>query len=178
MKILIAVSVIVALLMFSKVRVVSDAVLNNFNLELKLKIKILSLFRINLNLPGKAKKQKNEKNEKNEKKVTLNDIKGKKSGVFKAVSLICGILKKSVKIDYLETDVTVALEDPMNTGLAYAAVMASANVFYKSVRIKQPFLDVRYDFESGEGLKIKHKSEIYIRPISVLTALVQFKIQS
>lgn len=175
MKILIAVSVIVALLMFSKVRVVSDAVLNNFNLELKLKIKILSLFRINLNLPGKAKKQKNKKNEK---KVTLNDIKGKKTGVFKVVSLICGILKKSVKIDYLETDVTVALEDPMNTGLAYAAVMASANVFYKSVRIKQPFLDVRYDFESGEGLTIKHKSEIYIRPISVLTALVQFKIQS
>ncbi len=166
---------VLVLLLFSKVWIVSDIVLNNFNAEVKFKIKILTIPIINYNSEKKPKEKKKKKEKKTEKKVTLKDINDKKGSVLKAIPVLCGLIRSALKISYFETDITVALSDPMNTGLAYSAVMAAANIFYKSFEMKKRFLDVRYDFDSEAGLVIKHKSKIYIRPISILKAYVKLK---
>ena len=142
---------------------------------MKLKIKILTIPIINYNSEKKPKEKKKRKEKKTEKKVTLKDINDKKGSVLKAIPVLCGLIRSALKISYFETDITVALSDPMNTGLAYSAVMAAANIFYKSFEMKKRFLDVRYDFDSEAGLVIKHKSRIYIRPISILKAYVKLK---
>lgn len=176
--ILISLAVIVAVaaaFLFSKVWVISDVVLNNFNAETKLKIKILTFFAINYNSDKKPKEKKKKEKKKSEKKVTFKDINEKKESIFKAIPILCDLIRSAVKINYFETDITVALADPMDTGLAYAAVMSAANIFYKSVKMKKCFLDVKYDFESEAGLMLKHKSKIYIRPISILKAYFKYK---
>lgn len=172
--ILIFAAVLVAVIVFpvfSKVWIESDAVLENFNAEIKLKIKILTFFTIKYDSTDKKRKKKEKKSEK---KIGLKDLKGKKIRISKMMSLVSGILKNAVRIKYFETDVNIALDDPMNTGLVYSAVMASANIFYKSIYIEEPYLDVKYDFDSETGIILKHKSKIYIRPINILKEYVKY----
>ncbi len=172
--ILIFAAVIVAvimLLLFSKVWIESDVILNNFNVEMKLKIKILAFFAIKYDSTDKKIKKKEKKTEK---KISLKDLKGKKTRISKIISLAKGILKNAVRISRFETDITIALDDPMNTGLVYSAVMVSANIFYKSIRAEKPYLDVKYDFDSETGIILKHKSRIYIRPINILKAYAKY----
>lgn len=165
--------IVVSIMLLSKVWVVCDAVLNNFDVSIKIKVRILMFFTIKYDSSIKKEKKKIEKKE-SKKKVTFKDIKEKKVDIFKMISLLCDIAKNSLKIDYFENNVTVALDDPMDTGLAYAAVMSAANIFYKTVDMKECYFDAEYDFESEEGLIIKHKSRVYIRPISVLKAYIKF----
>lgn len=175
MKIIIIVSavvvIVVLLILFSAVRISCDAVLNNFNAEINLKIKFLTFFEINYN-PYGNKKKKGKKN--SEKKITFKDLKKKKGSIFKAISFLCDILKNTVKIDYFETDITIALEDPMSTGLVYSAVVSSSNIFYKTLNMRECYLDIRHDFDSGSGIIIKHKSNISIRPIKILAAYFKY----
>lgn len=162
---------VIAFLLFSKVWIESEAVLNNFNAEINLKIKILKFFALKYNSTDKKRKKKEKKSAK---KVGLKDLKGKKIRISKMMSLVSGILKNAVRIKCFETDVNIALDDPMNTGLVYSAVMASANIFYKSIRIEEPYLDVEYDFDSETGIILKHKCKIYIRPINILKEYVKY----
>lgn len=158
---------VILAVLFVKLRIETEIAVENFKFRLKLKIKVFRFFGIKFESGGKAKK-KTEK-----KKMTFSDIKDIAKRVKIAVPIVAKSVKKSLKIDYFETDIKLSLADPMNTGLSFAAVSSAANIFYKSIKMKKQFLDITPDFEKNEGFILKNICKMSIRPVSILTLLVK-----
>lgn len=165
--------VVLAVILWQKVRISYELNLENFKITFKVKITAYgkTLF------DSENKKPKEEtvetQTEKPQKrKMSLSDIIAIKNAAKAIVPAVFKLVRKSIGIDNLETDVRVALSDPMDNGVAYGIVCGVLNNLYALVMRKQPqkeyFLDIEHDFKSGEGLIIENKGTLYVRPGKVL----------
>ena len=158
---------IIAAVLFCKLRIETETKVENFKFRWKLRIKLFRVFGIKFETGGKTKKKEKKK------KMTYDDVKDMAKRIKIAVPIIGSMVKRSLKIDYFETDISLSLSDPMNTGLSYAAISAAANIFYKSIKMKKQFLDITPDFEKSEGLIIKNICKMSIRPVSLLVLVLR-----
>ncbi len=162
---------IVIVVLWQKVKISYELKLENFKITFKSKIMVFgkTLF------DSANKKEKTEETNtetKEKRKMTLSDITTVKDAAKPVVSVVFKLVKCSVGIDSFETDVRVALLDPMDNGVAYGIICGVINNLYVGIMRTHPqkeyFLDITHDFKSGEGLILENKGTIYVRPGKVL----------
>ncbi len=162
-----------AIILWQKVKISYELKLENFKITFKSKITVFgkTLF------DSANKKEKPEQTEtkaetKQKRKVNLSDIATVKNAVKPLISVLFKLVKGTLGIDSFETDVRVALSDPMDNGVAYGLICGMFNNLYAGIMRSHPkkeyFLDITHDFKSGEGLILENKGTIYVRPAKVL----------
>ncbi len=168
---IIAVLLLILLILCIKVTVEIYIKTDNFKTEKNIKIKIFGLFEIKL--PKLKKKQKAEVTAKQKKKMTFADLKEKSDKITEIAKKALDAAEKIIVIEKIDTKITLALEDPMANGLAFAAVSTVVgNVFaILSQRFKTKTLspDIKTDFESEDGVKTETKIILSARLIRLIT---------
>lgn len=161
-----------AILLWQKVKIRYELKLENFKITFKSKITVFgkTLFDSANKKEKPAAETQTEIKEK--RKMNLSDITAVKDSVKPIVSVLFKLVKGTIGIDSFETDVRVALSDPMDNGVAYGIVCGVFNNLYAGIMRNHPkkeyFLDITHDFKSGEGLILENKGTIYVRPAKVL----------
>ena len=164
---------VVTVALWQKIRISYELKLENFKITFKSKITVFgkTLF------DSENKKEKTAQTEtktetKQKRKMNLSDILAVKDSAKPVISVLFKLVKGTIGIDSFETDVRVALSDPMDNGVAYGIVCGVLNNLYAGIMRKHPkkeyFLDIAHDFKSGEGLILENKGTIYVRPARVL----------
>ncbi len=163
----------VAVVLWQKVQISYELKLENFKITFKSKITVFG--KVLFDSANKKKKQSAEEKaaEKPQKrKMNLSDITTVKDAIKAVLPVIFKLVKGSIGIDSFETDVRVALSDPMDNGVAYGIVCGVLNNLYAGIMRNHPkkeyFLDIVHDFKSGEGLILENKGTLYVRPGKVL----------
>ena len=156
-------------ILWQKVRISYELKLENFKITFKSKIMVFgkTLFDSADKKPKETPlKTQTEKPEK--RKMTLADITTLKDAAGPVVKTGFKLVKNGVGLERFETDVRVALSDPMDNGVAYGIVCGLFNNLYAGIMRRHPkkeyFLDIAHDFKSGEGLILENKGTLYVRP--------------
>ncbi|MBR3576414.1 MAG: hypothetical protein IKL42_03310 [Clostridia bacterium] len=164
---------VVALVLWQKVRISYELKLENFKITFTSKITVFgkTLFdSANKKPKGKAEKtvEESQTEKPQKRKVTLADITTFKDAADPVVKTVFKLVKNGIGLDSFETDVRVALSDPMDNGIAYGIVCGVINNIYAVIMKRHPrkeyFLDIAHDFKSGEGLILENKGTLYVRP--------------
>lgn len=160
---------VVALVLWQKVRISYELKLENFKITFTSKITVFgkTLFDSANKKPKEtAEEPQTEKPQK--RKMTLADITTFKDAAGPVVKTVFKLVKNGIGFDSFETDVRVALSDPMDNGIAYGIVCGVLNNIYAVIMKRHPrkeyFLDIAHDFKSGEGLILENKGTLYVRP--------------
>lgn len=162
-----------AIILWQKVQISYELKLENFKITVKSKITVFR--KVLFDSDNKKKKQPAaeipaEKPQK--RKMKLSDITTIKDAAKAVIPVVFKLVKGSIGIDSFETDVRVALSDPMDNGVAYGMVCGVLNNLYAGIMRNHPkkeyFLDIAHDFKSGEGLILENKGTLYVRPGKVL----------
>lgn len=161
------------LVLWQKFKISYELTAENFNISVKADISWCGKKVLDKEKKEKKKKPDNEINSPKKKaKIKLSDITVIKDAVLAALPAVFKILKKSVGLDEFETDIRLALSDPMENGIAYGAVCGAANILYAGIMKIYPgkkyFLDIEHDFKSGEGVILSNKGKLYVRLCKVL----------
>lgn len=178
MKIFFLIAAIIILLLLWSIKIVYEIKLNNFEFSASVKLKIpfdKELFN------SKKKKVEPTKAEKQKRKIDFETLKSLKTPVSEAFSEVCKLLGKRCKIVRIDTSAMVALEDPMENGIAYGIISGALNavsgILLNKCRAKKVTLDVQNDFNSGEGLIFESKGILKINPmITAVSVLFNFKL--
>ncbi|MBQ9097652.1 MAG: hypothetical protein IJY55_04580 [Clostridia bacterium] len=163
----------VTVVLWQKVRISYELKLENFKITFKSKITVFgkTLFDSENKKPKEAAVETPAEKPKN-RKMNLSDITMVKDEAKPIASVLFKLVKGTIGIDSFETDVRVALSDPMDNGVAYGIVCGVLNNLYAGIMRKHPkkeyFLDIAHDFKSGEGLILENKGTLYVRPGKVL----------
>jgi len=165
--------VALAIILWQKVKISYELKLENFKITFKSKITVFgkTLFD-SANKKDKPEQTETQAETKQKRKMNLSDIAAVKDSAKPIISVVFKLVKGSIGIDSFETDVRVALSDPMDNGVAYGIVCGVLNNLYAGIMRNHPkkeyFLDITHDFKSGEGLILENKGTIYVRPGKVL----------
>ena len=165
---------VVAVVLWQKVRISYELKLENFKITFKSKITLFgkTLFDSESKKTEKPAEKETPAEKPQNRKMKLSDVTTIKNAAKAIVPEVFRLIKRSIGIDRFETDVRVALSDPMDNGIAYGIVCGVLNNLYAGIMRSNPkkeyFLDIAHDFKSGEGLILENKGTLYIRPGKVL----------
>ena len=165
---------VLAVVLWQKVRISYELNLENFKITFKSKITVFgkTLFDSENKKPKEEAVEETQTEKPPKRKMGLSDIVTIKDAAKAALPAVLKLIGKSVAIDTLETDVRMALSDPMDNGIAYGMVCGVLNNLYAAIMRKQPkkeyFLDIEHDFKTCEGLILENKGTLYVRPGKVL----------
>lgn len=154
-----------------KLRISYSFSADNFNFKSDFSISIF-FGKLVLLKPGKKPKKQTKEKEPS-KKMDAGTLGKIKNDIVPIVYDLFCVFKKHCRFSRFETKVKLALEDPMNNGIAYGIVSGVFNTFYAYIYdyVKKPVLDISSDFNSGEGVIFTHSGEIIIRPLILAVKL-------
>lgn len=175
MTVITVIAVIIILLLLYCVRIVYSFKLENFSISAKVCLKTpfkKELF--DTNKPKKKTKETEGKKDKN--KFDLETIKKLKPHAVIVISQLCGIIKRHFKVSKMETFIKLALEDPMENGIAYGVVSGVFNIgtaiLMDKCKVKNIDLKIESDFESGEGFILETSGVVKVRPVMLLMIVI------
>lgn len=175
MIVLLSVLVIIVLLLIYSFRIVYEVSLENFDFFLKIEIKFPFTKEI-YNSSKPRKKSGGAEKKKQDRKIDLDTIKKLKGPVSVALSEICRLIKRHCRITGISVNTKMALEDPMENGIAYGIVSGvlnvSALILSGKCNVKKIKLEILSDFNSGEGLIFKSCGTLKVRPVPMVLNVV------
>lgn len=182
MKIIIIACAIIFLLLLWNVKVIFKIKLNNFDFSAMVKLKFPFEKEIfNSKSIGKKSQKSGENNKKQSRKIDMDTLCELKEPATDLITEVCRIVKRCCRIKKVDTMAMLALDDPMSNGVAYGIVSGSLNIItailYNEFNAKKVSLDIRSDFESGEGFIFETGGTINVRPVmAALLVLFNYKL--
>lgn len=178
MKVLIVIAVIIILLLLYSIRIVYSFKLENFSVSAKVVLKtpfIKELF--NTEKPKKEKKiAKEERKNKPKKKIDLDTVFKLNEPLTIVVATLCKVIKNHSKITKMDTFLKVALEDPMENGIAFGILSGIFNIaaalLTDKCKVKKNDFRIESDFNSGEGLIFETDGTLKVRPLILILVLI------
>ena len=176
MKILIAITVIIILLLLYKVRIIYSFKLKNFDFSAKITLKTPFSREIFNTEKPKKKKTIEKKGNKPKKKIDLETVLELKEPLTIVIARISRAIKKHCNIANLSIFVKTALDDPMENGIAFGVLNGVFNVgkaiLMDKCKVKDIDLNITSDFESEEGLIFESFGTLKIRPLVLAVMLI------
>ena len=180
LKIFFLTAAIIILLLLWSVKIVYEIKINNFDFSAVVKLRLpfeREVFNSKNQKENKAEKEPENKKQ----KIDIDTLKKLKAPASEVLAEICRLLKRQCRIVKMDTAAMVALDDPMENGIAFGIISGVLNVIsavlQDKCRAKRVALDIRSDFNSGEGLLFESKGILKINPvITVFAVLLNFKL--
>lgn len=176
MLIFLIIALIIILLLLYSIQLKYFFELENFDFSIRVIIKTPFEKEIVNNKKPKEKKIKEEPEKKEKRKLTLEDLKRLKEPCEMLIVRLFYHLKRKVKLAEIKTETKLALEDPMENGIAYGIVSGGLNMcsalLKSKLKVKNISLDVLSDFNSGEGFIFENCGTIKVRPLVLAISII------